>query len=176
MPAPAIPIVRQRTDRDIPLTAALLSNVYSTDGYPVEGVADPASWLRPPGVLNAWVAEDSNQDIVGHVLVNEPPQADPAVDKWVAQGGTAAQAAVLGRLFVARTAQGQGLGRRLTESAAQWANESGRRLVLLVIDKDRAAIRLYRRLGWQKTGSTEYVVGDHISFEGLLFVSPQPRA
>jgi len=38
-------VVRERTLADIPAAAAALVEVHRTDGYPVEGVADPIRWV-----------------------------------------------------------------------------------------------------------------------------------
>lgn len=44
-------LVREREADDLEKTAAGLVEVHETDGYPVEGVADPVQWLTPPDVI-----------------------------------------------------------------------------------------------------------------------------
>src|SRR5262249_48552273 len=56
----------------------------------------------------------------------------------------------LAKLAVDARVQGQGLGRRLTETALDWARRRGaRKVILLSSTKLQAALRLYERLGFQ---------------------------
>lgn len=144
--------IRARTDADLPEAADALVRVHSTDGYPVEGVADPESWLTPPGLLSSWVAEQDGH-VVGQVCVTEP-RGEGATTLWLEETlGDEEEVAVLGRLFVTREARGNALGEKLTRTAMEYAEKIGRRLVLDVMEKDRAAMRLYERLGWEPIGS-----------------------
>lgn len=144
--------IRVRTDADLPEAADALVRVHGTDGYPVEGVADPVVWLTPPGLLSSWVVEQDGR-VVGQVCVTEP-RDEGAVALWLEETlGDEEEVAVLGRLFVIREARGNTLGEKLTRTAMEYAEKIGRRLVLDVMEKDRAAMRLYERLGWKPIGS-----------------------
>jgi ribosomal protein S18 acetylase RimI-like enzyme len=163
--------IRSRRLSDIPGAAKALVEVYSTDGYPVEGVADPEEWLRSDDLIEAWVAERDSK-IVGHVAIFRPSGED-AVDLYRRRfNGSAEDVAVLARLFVIREARRHAVGERLMMAATQHAAESGKRLVLDVMTKDQAAIRLYERLGWQPLGSADHEYGDGQQTSALCFVSP----
>jgi len=165
------PRVRPFEEADLPGAAAALVEVHATDGYPVEGVADPEAWLRPEDVLASWVAEADHQ-VVGHVAVMSPNGED-AVSLWTRQsGGSYERIAVLGRLFVTKSARKRALGEELMRTAMSYAQARGLRLVLDVMTKDTAAIRLYERLGWRKIGETTHRYGDGQQTSALCYVSP----
>ena len=164
--------VRPREGTDLNGAARTLESVYSTDGYPVEGVSEPVLWLSPPGLCAAWVAT-LDHSIVGHVLVTEPSLKNAAVETWASQQhGHADSIAIMARLFVDAGARGHGLGQRLTAAATAWATQNGRRLVLDVLDKDQAAMRMYERLGWRRFGSAIYENASGAKFVEYLYVSP----
>lgn len=163
--------VRPFAGADLPGAAAALVKVHTTDGYPVEGVADPEAWLRSPDVLASWVAEAARQ-VVGHVAVMRPSD-EGAVSLWGRQnGGESERVAVLGRLFVVKSARRHALGEQLTRTAMAHAQANGLRLVLDVMTKDTAAIRLYERLGWRMFGTTTHRYGSGQETDALCFVAP----
>ncbi|WP_309299419.1 GNAT family N-acetyltransferase [Streptomyces sp. A012304] len=181
--------VRPFEAADLPGAARALIEVYETDGYPVEGVDDPEAWLRSEHVSAAWVAETGG-DVVGHVAIMRP-QGEDAVSLWAGQNGedgedgedredredreneVDARVAVLARLFVIDAARGRATGRRLVEAAMDHARAHGLRLVLDVMAKDAAAIRLYERLGWRRTGECTHHFGAGRSTPALCFVAPE---
>lgn len=163
--------VRPITDDDIAGAAAALLDVHASDGYPVEGVADPEGWIRPPGVLKAWVAERGGK-VVGHVAVMRP-QGEGAVDLWREKSGEGAeQIGVLARLFVLREARRHAAGERLMQAAMDYARQNSMRLVLDVMTKDAAAIRLYERLGWQHIGEVAHTFGGGQQIPAACYVWP----
>jgi ribosomal protein S18 acetylase RimI-like enzyme len=168
--------IRPYDDTDLPGTAGALTNVHATDGYPVEGVAHPEAWLRSDDVLASWVAEADGR-IVGHVAVMRPRGQD-AVTLWAGQSGDEEQhIAVLARLFVVRDARSQALGERLVRTAMLYARHHDRRLVLDVMVKDTAAIRLYERLGWSRTGQATHPYGNGQRIQAICYVAqarPEP--
>jgi GNAT superfamily N-acetyltransferase len=164
-------VIRERTPADLPAAGAALVAVHSTDGYPVEGVADPEAWLTSPSQIKAWVA-DMDGRIVGHVAIGEPQAGDAAATMWKGRTSGADDVAVLGRLFVLAAARGAALGERLMAAAIQDAAHRGQRLVLDVMTKDAAAIKLYERTGWQQIGSTQHDDGHGHSIEAYCYVSP----
>ncbi|MFS8199463.1 N-acetyltransferase family protein [Streptomyces sp. CWNU-52B] len=166
-------VIRRFEDSDLPGAAAALTEVHATDGYPVEGVAHPEAWLRSDEdqVLASWVAE-AGRRIVGHVAVMRPDGED-AVSLWAEQAGDDARClGVLARLFVVRDARQAALGERLVRAAMDYGLSTGRRLVLDVMVKDTAAIRLYERLGWLRTGRATHHYGAGRSSEALCYVAP----
>jgi ribosomal protein S18 acetylase RimI-like enzyme len=112
-----------------------LAVVHATDGYPSRWPADPYAWLLPDA--EAWVAELDGA-VVGQALLKTG--RDP---------GTA----LLGRLFVTPAGRGHRFGERLIAAALAAAAERELAVTLEVVDSGTAAIALYRRLGWQHTGT-----------------------
>ncbi len=163
--------VRARRETDIPASAAALVAVHASDGYPVEGVADPRAWLMPPGLLESWVAE-LDGEVVGHVSVSAANHED-AVMMWTdVSGEPRERIAVLARLFVLPGARRRAVGERLTLAATDFARRSGHRLVLDVMAKDQAAIRLYERLGWRHIGTTTHVFDGSAGIPAYCYASP----
>lgn len=164
-------LICQRLESHIPQTAAGLVKVHASDGYPVEGVGEPEAWLTPPGMINAWVAMKSGV-VIGHVAINRPVDAWAAT-LWIDQSGeSASDVAVLSRLFVVPEARKMTAGESLVRAALGYARTRGIRLVLDVLAKDVAAIRLYTRLGWKNIGSAAHAYGAGEQAEALCFVAP----
>ncbi len=150
----------------------LLVQVHELDGYPVEGVADPIGWLRPATLVEAWAGELSGS-IVGHALVTSPTESDDAAALWAKQSGQpASDALVFARLFVGPAGRRHGVGEQLVRAAMADAKEQARSLVLDVMDKNQAAIRLYERLGWQHIGTATHRFGEGQSITALCYVAP----
>lgn len=167
--------IRTRTDQDLVNLGHALVRVHGNDGYPVEGVADPRSWLTPPGLIRSWVAELADV-IVGHVSVSVP-QGEEAVTLWSNDSGASADSiGVLARLFVLPESRGHSLGKRLTQTAMEYSTEVGRRLVLDVMTKDRAAIALYEHLGWRHIGDTHHVFDGSPGVPARCYVAPPATA
>nr|WP_234313913.1 GNAT family N-acetyltransferase [Streptomyces sp. NBRC 109706] len=80
--------------------------------------------------------------------------------------------AELVRLFVHPDSRGRAIGEGLVRAAMAHAQANGRRLVLDVMAKDRAAIRLYERLGWTCYARTKHPYGDGLETEALCYASP----
>ncbi|MBY8886825.1 GNAT family N-acetyltransferase [Streptomyces sp. PTM05] len=166
-------VVRPFEPTDLAGAAKALVEVHETDGYPVEGVEEPQAWLSSEDTLAAWVSE-SGGSITGHVSLMEP-RGEGAVSLWIEQSGEdEARVAVLARLFVVRAARENATGKRLVEEAMRYARANELRLVLDVMTKDAAAIRLYERLGWNRIGETTHHFGDGEAIQAICFVSPQP--
>ncbi|MYS25274.1 Acetyltransferase (GNAT) family protein [Streptomyces sp. DvalAA-14] len=164
-------LVRPITDADVPGAAAALVEVHTTDGYPVEGVEEPESWIRPPAVLGGWVAEEEGK-IVGHVAVMRP-RGEGAVRLWQDKSGeTEERIGVLARLFVVREARRHAVGERMMQAAMDYARKNSLRLVLDVMTKDAAAIRLYERLGWQRIGEVAHHFGADQQSPAACYVWP----
>ena len=166
--------IRSRVPADLDDVAAALVEVHRTDGYPVEGVDDPRAWLVDPHQLAAWIAELDGRT-VGHIALGDPQPSDAAAALWNEDPENTGQPlAVLGRLFVLRSARGHALGEQLIRTATDYAHQHGRRLVLDVMTKDAAAIRLYERLDWRRIGTTKHDDGHGHAIDAYCYVSPAP--
>ncbi|MFF8911940.1 GNAT family N-acetyltransferase [Streptomyces sp. NPDC015032] len=164
-------IVRPFEETDLHGAGAALVEVHATDGYPVEGVDQPDRWLRSTDVLAAWVAATSGK-IVGHVALMRPHGED-AVSLWIDQSGDSEeQVAVLARLFVVREVRKNAVGEKLMKAAMDYARSQDLRLVLEVMAKDTAAIRLYERLGWVKIGEAIHRYGNGQTINAACYVAP----
>ncbi|WP_314416535.1 GNAT family N-acetyltransferase [Streptomyces kroppenstedtii] len=163
--------VRPFEDSDLAEAAAALTEVHDTDGYPVEGVEKPEAWLRSDDVMAAWVAE-MDGTVVGHVAVMSP-QGEAAVSMWTQQSGEPEERiGVLARLFIVKAARKQALGEALMQAAMSYGRERGLRLVLDVMTKDTAAMRLYERLGWREIGRTSHHYGAGESIDAVCYAAP----
>lgn len=164
-------VVRPFEESDLAEAAAALIEVHATDGYPVEGVEQPEAWLRSDRVVAAWVGELDGA-VVGHIAVMSP-RGEDAVSMWTQQSGEPEERiAVLARLFVVKAARKHALGEALMRAAMSYGREHRVRLVLDVMTKDTAAMRLYERLGWQAIGRTSHRYGAGESIDAVCYVSP----
>jgi GNAT superfamily N-acetyltransferase len=145
-------VIRPRTEDDLEPLVRGLALVAEADRYPTRWPDDPAGWIRSRDIIGAWVADEGG-DLLGHINLRWPRDHMPA-RMWRARGGTG-ECALVSRLFVVPTARRRGLGLALLEVAWARAAELDRRPVLDVRDDNRAAIDLYRRLGWMDLGSYE---------------------
>ncbi|MFD7815592.1 GNAT family N-acetyltransferase [Streptomyces sp. NPDC059785] len=139
-------------------------------------MARPEAWLRSDDVIASWVGE-LDGEIVGHVAVMRP-RGEDAVSLWMRQSGEReGQVGVLARLFVVEGARRQALGERLTRVAMSFGRERGLRLVLDVMTKDAAAMRLYERLGWREIGRAPHHYGNGFSADAVCdavcYVAPE---
>jgi GNAT superfamily N-acetyltransferase len=111
--------------------------VHKGESYPWHWPRDAVGWLTPRDVLAAWVAAEVGGDVAGHMMV---------------RGGAGGEPATVSRLFVSPKHRGLGLGAQFLERARLWAVENGRTLSLEVDSERHAAIRVYERMGWRRTG------------------------
>jgi ribosomal protein S18 acetylase RimI-like enzyme len=130
-------VVRERRDDEVSACVAVLLLVHKAESYPYYWPKDAARWLTPRNTLRAWVAVGSAGEIAGHVVV---------------RGDAVGVSASVSRLFVSPSYRGLGLGVRFLELAKDWAAENGRGLDLEVDSESLAAIGLYERMGWRRTG------------------------
>lgn len=106
-------------------------------------------WLRDDSRL-AWIARNASGAPVGYLTAGPP---DLPVD-------TRSTDLEINRIYVLATLKGQGLGRRLLDSAAEAARElEVTRLVLGVFGRNQAAQAFYARLGFRQIGVRQFQVG-----------------
>ena len=132
-------IIRERAPDDLLECVRVLQQVHRADGYPVVWPDDPVSWLSPPELFAAWVAECPDTGIGGHIaLTTSGVIADEAGPD-----------ALVSRLFVPPAGRRRRVGRHLLDHAQKHATSMGKSLMLEVAELgDGAAIALYERSGW----------------------------
>jgi hypothetical protein len=54
---------------DLAKCVDVLRAVHEADGYPLNWPADPPRWLTARRLLQAWIAEDPEGTVVGHVAL-----------------------------------------------------------------------------------------------------------
>lgn len=164
--------IRERRDDDLPALAAALVRVHVQDGYPVEGVADPVGWLEHPQALRSWTATVDGAPI-GQVTLTEADPGDDAARAWAEQtGGSVTDLAIVVRLFVDPKHRTVGAGRLLMAAVLDHARTIGRSVALDVMAKDRAAIRLYERLGARRVSEVVHQHGDDLAEPAVVFAFP----
>jgi len=146
--------IRPRDPEDLSRCVDLLADVHAVDGYPAIWPADPASWLTPSRLLDAWLTEQADA-LIGHVGLSGVA-AGPSAELWAVSTGLAAdRLGAVRQLFVSPGARRQGIGERLLAVACSEAHRRGLHPVLDVIDRNHAAMALYEQLGWRIAGSLE---------------------
>lgn len=165
--------VRPFVAEDLDPLARVLVEVHATDRYPVEGVDDPRVWLQLDSPLGQWTAL-LDEAPVGHVAMLQAVLAeDGAAAQLAVQDGTPIeQVAVLARLFVAPSARKRSVATRLMETVERAARSADLRLVLDVMTKDRTALEIYRKRGWQPIGSFEHQYGDNQRTQAVALLGP----
>jgi len=129
--------IRTRTPDDLPGCVAALAQVHNGSGYPSNWPSDPARWLTPRRMEQAWVACGPDGTVIGHALVSTRPDSPGEAE--------------FGRLFVAPAARGQGAATALIAAAARWVADTGRSMWLEVNAESEPAIAVYGATGWRLT-------------------------
>ncbi|HEY2041915.1 MAG TPA: GNAT family N-acetyltransferase [Jatrophihabitans sp.] len=132
-------MVRLREPEDVRLCVEVLAGVHDQDGYPLQWPADPVSWLSPPGLVSAWVA-DVDGELAGHVALigDNSSELPPGLGQ-----------AEISRLFVSPTMRGRGVGAQLLDAVTRRAEHQGWALWLEVVEGRGSAAPFYERRGWR---------------------------
>lgn len=148
--------IRVREPGDFANCVDALARVHATSGYPTNWPDDPARWLTPSKLIEAWVAGTEETPVAGHAIVSKlPDDADgPA-------GGH--PAAEFSRLFVDPAARRQGVAQALIQQAQDWAADRDLDLTLWVTDHLGPARTLYANAGFTLVNS---VVADWTTPDG----------
>lgn len=165
--------IRTRLTEDLPALAEVLVRVHERDGYPVEGIADPAGWLNHPRALASWTAVIEDVPVGQVTLTSADPDEDAARIWADRTGGQASELAVVVRLFVDPEHRTVGAGRMLIAAALDHARALGRSVALDVMAKDRDAIRLYERLGGQRLGDVVHRHSADLAEQAVVFAFPK---
>lgn len=167
--------VRPRHPDDLQELGQVLVRVHELDGYPVEGVADPESWLTPARELASWTALLDHQ-VIGQISLVEADQQDDAAQLWVSTtDGQYDDVAVPVRLFVDPPYRTDGAGKQLMLAAYKHAEQHGKRLVFDVMLKDEKAIRLYESLGCERLGTITHHYGEGLQEPAAVYVAPEMK-
>lgn len=134
-------VTRYRDESEVDACVEALRAVYEASGYPTNWPADPAGWLRPAGILRAWVATTEDVPVAGHVILMQPLPS--------------ARSAEVSRLFVVPAARRQGVASVLLETVMGAATADGLDLFLDVTDHLRDARALYQRAGFRLMSTTQ---------------------
>lgn len=187
--------LRQRSRSDLPRLLDIITAVHAETGYPVDGPFCFEAFLDPPPdqLLHAITAvltpaaADQQQDadgeqqhpIAGHAMIMSPSAGagaggvlNPASRAHLERGGTMEDHAVLSRFFVDPAAQARGVGSVLLQEATAWAGREGRRLVLVVLEKDDGAVRLYDRAGWVRVGEHVFTSCWGTGYNAMAYLGP----
>lgn len=116
--------IRQRLASDMDALVAVLRQVHTQDGYPLNWPADPPGWLSSSRQVAAWVADNAGI-ISGHVALARP-HAGEAAGAWAeALGVRVEDLLCISSLFVAPQERGRRAGSRLLDAALREARERG---------------------------------------------------
>lgn len=107
----------------------------------------------------AWIAEDQTGAAVGYCTCG--PCGLPAPEMPEKSGE-------LHRLYVKKSQQGAGLGRRFLDVALGWLDDNFDHLYVGVWSENDGAQRLYESYGFQKIGDYFFMVGEHPDREWIM--------
>ncbi|KAL1863129.1 hypothetical protein Daus18300_008121 [Diaporthe australafricana] len=177
--------LRQRERSDLPRLHDTITAVYEATGYPVDGPSCFDAFLDPPPdqLLYAITAVlqptgpnvDQEHSIAGHAMIMSPSSdaLNLASKVHLEHGGTMENHAVLSRFFVDPNVQARGIGLKMLEAATAWGQREGKRLVLIVLEKDKGAIRLYDRAGWVRVGVSVFTSKWGTEYDAIAYLGPQ---
>ena len=137
-----VTIIRAREAADLEACVRALAIVHEVSGYPSNWPAEPARWLSPAGLQQAWVAVANETTVAGHVGVRQPSDAPTEED-----------GAEVARLFVVPPARRQGIAQALLRQAMHWAVVNDCGLTLEVTGHLQAARALYETTGFHLVGT-----------------------
>lgn len=163
--------IRPTITADLDALADVLIRVHVQDGYPVEGVQNPRSWLELSDPIGQWTALRDDAP-VGHVAMMRPASDDRVPREFALRHGLSiSEMALLARLFVDPSARGRSLANRLVGEVEEHARSLKLKLMLEVMIKDRAAIALYESRGWSPVGNVAHV-HDLNTTPALVMIAP----
>ncbi|KAI3394028.1 hypothetical protein diail_3292 [Diaporthe ilicicola] len=178
--------VRRHERSDIPRLREIITAVHAKTGYPVDGPACFEAFLDPPpgqllhAITAVLLSTDSGAEGGGHRIAGQAMIMSPSPDVpnlaskvHLERGGTMENHAVLSHFFVDPSVQARGIGSKILEEATAWGRREGRRLVLIVLEKDKGAIRLYDRAGWVRVGECVFTSNRGGRYNTMAYLGPQ---
>ncbi|MHA7872639.1 MAG: GNAT family N-acetyltransferase [Hyphococcus sp.] len=168
---PQASIEKRQTSEDAETFAAISAATFTqTFGH-----------LYKPEDLNAFLTEKHSAAIYRRLLADEryglwlARSAEGAVIGYAVAGPCdlpvpemPANAGELMRLYLLKDHQGDGLGRRMLETALDWLEPRYDQLFLSVYAENFGAQRLYKRYGFEKVAEYDYMVGNHADPEFIF--------
>jgi GNAT superfamily N-acetyltransferase len=165
------PLIRRRTEEDLPACELLVRVVYERDGYPGHWPTDVRGFVAQPDAIAAWVALVDG-GLAGHVALL-PDSSDASMDLAMTTTGLPLESlGFVSRLFVAPDARRNGVGRALLETAASFARDLGLRPVLDVVTRFQNAIDLYESSGWTRAGLVIAQIPGGVTLEEFVYIAP----
>lgn len=173
MPRTEEPTIRPRDPSDLPTLIQILTDVHILTNYPVDGPSTFSAKLQSPNALISIVAL-YNGKLAGHAQLQPASVLNSAITESLSSHGAPITSfATLVSLFVDPKIQGKGVGARLVEEAVAWGKKEGRRLVLVVLEKDAAAIRMYERMGWVRGVEYFYESIQGVDYRAFSYLAPE---
>ncbi|KAM3457118.1 hypothetical protein BB8028_0006g09410 [Beauveria bassiana] len=128
--------------------------------------SDPTSAASSSSSSNSSTADDDDGVVVGFAqLTRDSSLAEPCVAK-LAQAGSSVE---LQRLYVDVSFHGTGIGSRLAGAIEDIARKEGfTHMWLGVWEENRAAARVYAKLGYSGIGFHDFVVGSIVQRDDIL--------
>jgi ribosomal protein S18 acetylase RimI-like enzyme len=163
--------IRPRDPSDIPILTQILTEVYNLTKYPVDGLPSFPARFQSTKALASIVAL-YNGKIVGHAELQDASGLNSQVIDSLTPHAPLSSFAALVSLFVDPKIQGKGVGARLVREALVRGKAEGKRLVLIVLDKDEAAIRMYEKMGWERGIEYMYETGAGVKYKAFSYVAP----
>ncbi|KAH4254366.1 hypothetical protein HBI04_176980 [Parastagonospora nodorum] len=160
--------IRPREISDVPALIDILTDVYNLTKYPVDGPSSFPSRFTSPNALHSLVALH-NGALAGHAEIQDASKHPPAITESLTP---LSSYAAFVSLFVHPKLQGKGIGAKLVHESVVWGKANGKRLVLIVLDKDVAATRMYERLGWIKGKEYPYETKEGERYGATMFMAP----
>lgn len=148
-------LIRHRRVEDLPQCVALLESVFQQNAYPARWPTDPAGWIANTTEQEAWVLEETQGLVVGHI--DRRVAIDhPVTTLWCEKSGRSQEElAVISRLFVDPKHHGKGFGSKLLTTAVKKTHELGLLPVLDVLADQSRLIDFYTRRGWRVVGEAD---------------------
>ncbi|GAA1852508.1 GNAT family N-acetyltransferase [Microlunatus capsulatus] len=167
-------LIRPRTEADVVACVALMRRTHEADGYPRYWRDDPAAFLRGAAEEAAWVAEDDDGTVLGHVGLHAAA-GDPTLPAARrATGLPPDRLAVVARLLVSPGARRRGVGRALLARVTAQAHADGRRPALVVLPEDAGPVGLYEAAGWRRLEPLTLAVEGHPDLHLQVYLGPPP--
>jgi GNAT superfamily N-acetyltransferase len=163
--------IRPRALSDVPVLIEILTEVYNVTRYPVDGPPSFPARFQSTKALTSIVALYDGK-LVGHAELQDTSGLDLKVVASLTPHGPISSFAALVSLFVNPKIQGKGIGARLVEETLAWVRAEGKRLVLIVLDKDTAAIRMYEKMGWERGIEYFYETSQGVKYKAFSYVAP----
>jgi GNAT superfamily N-acetyltransferase len=171
MSTPDSVTIRPRAPSDVPTLIEILTDVWNLTKYPVDGPPSFPSRFQSTKALHSIVALYDGK-LVGHAELQDASGLNPLVVESLTSCAPLSSYAAFVSLFVDPAMQGKGVGARLVTEAMVWAKAQGRRLALIVLDKDTAAIRMYERMGWKRGIEYSYESSLGVKYTAFSYVAP----